>query len=337
MKRTVMLFAMFSFILASWVVADDEITGAVSDADSPHIAALTSKVCDENPYALCYVFCGPTWNFNIAPSAGCHFESDSDYYVSASAATIDFGSGEAYQAPGDPIALFGPFNVDASGNYSCGTITEISSGDFEGTINNADARFIAIDSIKMQIEHHYLGQNISSGEDIDYFGSAYVAALENLTPIGGGAYTYRMEGVASGAKRVTFFSDANNNSALDGGEQTYVVSRDVGVVGHQYDDSVDVDLLALEALEKAPIPASVEMRAQPNPFNSAVSIIIMGFTEGDRLTIRDFRGCVVNEFPAEPCIVWDAHDRNGAAVPSGVYFATLKKNTRVRARICLIR
>ena len=226
---------------------------------------------------------------------------------------------------------------DASGNYDCGTITEISSGDFEGTINNADARLIAIDSIKMQIEHHYLGQNISSGEDIDYFGSAYVAALENLTPAGGGTYTYRMEGVASGAKRITFFSDANNNSALDSGERTYVVPRDVGVVGHQYDDSVDVDLLALKALEKAPIPTSIEIRAQPNPFNSAVSIIITGFSEEDRLIIRDFRGCVVNEFPAEPCIVWNAQDRSGKVVPSGVYFASLKKEPSIQTRICLIR
>ncbi len=317
------------------VVSAETITGSVIEGGSPHIAAVSPKVCDENPNDICLFLCSTPWSFSIDPPTDCHFSPDTDYFVSTSVPTIS-GS-DAYQAPGDPVALVGPFHVDVSGNADLGSFHEITSGGFSGTIYNADAKFVVIDSIKILIEHHYLGQNLSSGDPIDYYGSPTVVSPESVTPLGGGDYSYNITGFPSGGKRITFFDDANGNNALDAGELTAELGRDVGIVGEQYDDSVDVDLLTLHIAQKSVRPKTTLLTAAPNPFNSTVQINIANFLPGEHLFITDVSGKIVKIMCAEKHLVWDAKDDNGDVVPTGVYFAALEHSRNIRVRMCLIK
>ncbi|MCD6417941.1 hypothetical protein J7M00_04075 [bacterium] len=331
MKKVILFLISFIFL----VFADNEITGTVIEGGSPHFAALSPKMCGENRNDICMFFCGTPWSFTITADDACPFSPDSDYYVSTSVPTIS-GS-EAYQAPGDPVALVGPFHVDAYGNADLGSFHEITSGGFEGTIYNADAKMIPIDSIKILIEHHYLGQDISSGEDINYYGSPTVVSPQHITSIGGGNYTYDVTDFPSGGKRVTFFNDANGNDALDAGELATTIDRDVGIVGEQYDDSIDVDLATLKVAQKSVIPINATMTAAPNPFNSTVRINISNFSPDDHILIKDITGRTIKILPAEREIIWDATDQNGNYVSTGIYFVFLEKDRSVRVRICLVR
>ena len=332
MKKGILIF------LFIWMLSfSDTITGtAGGPGGSPHIAALSPKVCDDNPYDLCFFFCSSPWDFSITPpNETCHFSPDTEYYVSTS---VPSGSGsEIYQSPGDPVALVGPFHVDASGNADLGTFTEITSGGFEGTIYNADAKFISIDSIKILIEHHYLGKDLTADTSIDYYGSPTVISLESLTPLGGGNYHYAITDFPSGGKRVTFFDDANNNNTLDAGELATTIDRDVGIVGEQYDDSVDIDLSTLKVNTRGTIKPEIYITATPNPFNSSLKIWVSTFAQGENIIIRDLLGRVIAKYPAKHSIVWNGMDKNGVQMPSGVYFVSLSKHPITIKKVWLIR
>ena len=331
----IMKKAILVLLFIAVVVFAETITGSVIEGGSPHIAALSPKVCDENPYDMCIMFCGSPWGFSITPPTDCHFSPDSEYFVSTSVPTIDGSS--AYQSPGDPVALVGPFHVDASGNANIGSFHEITSGGFEGTIFNADAKFVAIDSIKILIEHHYLGQDISSGDPIDYYGSPTVISPESLTPIGGGDYSYNITSFPSGGKRITFFNDANNNNTLDTGELATILERDVGIVGEQYDDSVDVDLSTLKINTRRTIKPEICITVSPNPFNSSLKIWVSNFEQGENIIIRDIIGRTIAKYPAEHSILWNGIDQNGEQVPSGVYFVSISNHPITITKAWLIR
>lgn len=324
------MYRLFSTLLLGLLLfsltGTDEITGTVGNGNFLDFVVLSPKVCGENVFTVLTCF-WPPCDFTLSPPSGCSFCDTFDYWV-----TVVDDDGDTIQEPGEPIALYGPFNVDPlTCSYAIPeTLEEITSGGFEGTIYNA-TKTIPIDSLMINIYHHYIGSSADT-----YMLETTLAPM-NLTPIGGGNYTYQMTGISSGAKHIEFFSDGNGNGILDPGELATLIERDVPVVGNQYDDSVDIDMTALSVNKEVHKPDDRIIKAVPNPFNSTVMLFISRVIYGDRLFIKDISGRLVREFNVAPSIIWDGTDRNGAVVPCGIYFATLERNREARVRIWFIK
>ncbi len=322
------------------------VTGTSTCGGSPRIAAITSDVCGEKPYAMCTMFCASNWNFTINPPSGCSFDPDSEYYVTSSKPYINMGTMDAYHRPGDPIALFGPFFI-VGGNYACGNVTEITSGGFSGIISGTLESGIPISEVKLYIQHHYLGQNITAGTPIDYFGADSVRTFSSTTDLGGGNYRYTRTGFSSGAKRVIFFWDMNSNNTMDAGEVIDTargregLPRDVGIVGHQNDDSVNVDLHHYKINEQLrALPVASNIRLAPNPFNSTLAIHVenpAAGVAGDEIQIFDMRGEMVKTLAAASTVIWDGTDKNNVDLPTGIYFVRLASNHKTHQKAWLIR
>ncbi|HDG68001.1 MAG TPA: T9SS type A sorting domain-containing protein [candidate division Zixibacteria bacterium] len=320
MKRAI---AGILFIFVALAGAD-QITGSCDNYQFLDIVVLSPKVCDERVYDV-LLFSG---NFTLSPPEGCSFCADPpvEYYVSIA----HDDDGDTIQDPGEAVCLYGPFYVDESCNHYCGdTLHKITEGGFEGYIYNA-TKMIPIDSIKINIYHHYVGSSVDTFE----YEATY--PLMNLTDLGGGTYHYQMTGIPSGGKKVEFFCDSNGNDTLDPGELATMIDREIPIVGNQYDDSVNIDLSTLRVKESVPLP-NRKIMASPNPFNSAVKIVCVGVNSGDHIVIRDIEGRVINRFSAAGVVVWRGNDLNGNSVPSGIYFATIEEDTRTITKIWLIR
>jgi len=330
------------FIMLGLVIAGT-ITITTSTGGTPHAATVDEDDCGENPYDICLSLCGSgARDFDISTDPAC-FNPDSEYFVGTSVPTNPGGL-EYVHYPGDPIALAGPFHTDDDGNASLGTVDEITSGGFEGTVFNDVIGTVSMDKVKLQIEHHYLGMDLATMDLIDYFG-----ALEVLSPSytdnGDDTYSYAITGYPSGAKRVTFFIDENSNNTLDGGELFYIVigddseQRDIGIVGEQYDDSVDCSIPAMLDIEEKLVvkPEAPMIRVSPNPFNSALNISLSNFKHNDRIVIRDFSGKTVQRIDPATIVTWDGKDVSGMDVPSGIYFVGFENKPQIQVKAWLIR
>ncbi len=327
MRRCFAFVALFCAIVG-FAFADETITGTVANSTFLDFVVLAPEVCGENVFTVltCCLIGECVCDFSLSPPSGCSFCDTFGYWV-----TVVHDDGDTVHEPGEPLALYGPFDVDSA---TCDfaipeTLVKITEGGFEGTIYNAtDAD---IDSVMINIYHHYIGGSVDS------YALEITLPPQNLTPLGGGAYHYQMTGISSGGKRVEFFSDANGNGILDPGERATVIERDIPITGNQYDDSVDVDLTMLSVKGSPPKPLEVVLSASPNPFNSSVSIFVRRFVRGERVLIRDLCGRVVRRIPAATKVVWDGKDQFGNRLPSGMYMVTLERDKGAWVRVWLIR
>lgn len=319
MKGKVMMFLALFLALAS----ADQITGSCDNHQFLDFVILSPKVCDSTVYDI-LTFSG---DFTLEPPSGCSFCADTpvEYYVSVA----HDDDGDTIQDPGEPVCLYGPFYVDASCNHYCGdTLHKITEGGFEGYIYNATST--SIDSILINIYHHYVGSSVDTYE----YEATY--NLMNVTDLGGGTFHYQMTGIPSGGKHVEFFYDANGNGSLDPDEPATMLDRQIPVVGNQYDDSVNIDLTTLR-VKGSPPKVVQKILALPNPFNSSVRIVCLGVGPGDRVVIRDIEGRVVKEYPAGGVIVWDGTNQDLRPVPSGIYLVTVNNKLNTLQKIWLIR
>jgi len=83
---------------------------------------------------------------------------------------------------------------------------------------------------------------------------------------------------------------------------------------------------AVENQNGNPLPQGLSLSAYPNPFNSKI-IVNYSSSEGGDLRIYDNSGQLVRNFKIEKGgngnVVWDATDKKGQKVTTGVYFARL--------------
>ncbi len=307
-------------------VFGDQITGSCDNHQFGDLVILSPKVCDETVYDILF-FSG---SFTLEPPEGCSFCSDSeviDYYVSIA----HDDDGDTIHDPGEPVCLYGPFQVDASCNHYCGdTLHKITEGGFEGYIYNA-TKMIPIDSIKINVYHHY------KGASMDTFEYEATYNLMNLTDLGGGTYHYQMTGIPSGGKHIEFFCDSNGNGVLDPGELATMIDREVPIVGNQYDDSVNIDLTTLKATEKVPLPEKRFITVAPNPFNSSVKIVAVGTNPEDKIVIRDINGHIVREFGATGVVIWHGTDEYNKQAPSGIYLITIDNDPTTLEKVWYIK
>ncbi len=307
----------------------DQITGTVDNGEFFDFVVLSPKVCDTDVWTILVCF-SPPCDFTLEPPSGCTFchpDTDYDYWL-----TVVHDDGDTIHEPGEPISLYGPFDVDPTTcDYAIPEpLHKDTIGGFEGTIYNA-TKTVPIDSIMINIYHHYIGGSS------DTFIYETTLAPMNLTPIGGGNYTYRMEGISSGGKRVEFFSDANGNGVLDPGELATTIDREIPITGNQYDDSVDVDLTMLSIISQVPKPCENLISAYPNPFNTTVEIRCGLVLPGEKIIIRDILGRTVKTLVASDKTIWDGTNNAGRSVSTGLYFITLSKSSRGGVKLWLIR
>ena len=320
MKKIIVVLLLIPLIMLA-----DQITGYCDNYSFLDFVVLSPEVCGENVFTI-LTFSG---SFTLEPPTDCSFcnpESLIDYYV-----TVTHDDGDTVNEPGEPLALYGPFNVDGSCNHSCvEDLHKITEGGFEGEIYNA-TKMISIDSIMINIYHHYIGSGVDT-----YMLETTLAPM-NLTDLGGGIWHYQMTGISSGGKLVEFFSDANANGTLDPGELATPIDRDVPITGNQYDDSVDVDLTTL-VVKNSDVPKpGVFIKVGPNPFNSSLRIFVNNFTEGDRIIIRDISGKTIANYPADDVIIFDGTDTQHNKIPSGMYFVNIQNKPATMVKVWYIR
>jgi len=93
--------------------------------------------------------------------------------------------------------------------------------------------------------------------------------------------------------------------------------------------------------EKSVKPEKFDLRAYPNPFNSAVSIEIYGVDDNAELDIFDINGRTIRGYELNSKsnkIIWNGMDSDGGNCPSGIYFARVSGgNKHIVKRLMLIR
>lgn len=312
-----LLFVMVGIITA------DQISGTLNGCQSFDVVVLSPDVCGETVYKIFIPFISPCPNFNLTPPSGCSFCYDTHYYLTAAR-----DDGDTIHEPGEPLSLYGPFNVDASCNHTGVSLTMITRGGFAGYICNASklVSLATVDSIKIKLYHLYKPKD-SSGYDT-------TVSLQNLVNLGGGTYHYQITNIRSGGKAVEFFKDLNMNGLLDTGEPSTVFSESIAIAGNHYDSLVNLDLTVLNVQEEVKPTEMSVFYANPNPFNASIEFHL---DDCGNILLYDLFGRIVNKISVCPDGIWDGKDFLGKQMPSGMYLAVPQTLPDKRLKIWLLR
>jgi|GEM_PF-1856707 len=233
-------------------------------------------------------------------------------------------------ASGDPFAarIFPP--VIPTGGVATGVdLTLFSSGCIGGNISYSGP----YDDVYINVYDYY---------------SLPEPSLESTHYIG--RRSYLVEVIPSGPKRVQAFADINGNGRFDEGEPNgfyempFVGIDIVLVTGNISSSGINITIQSTDIQEEVERPAETAISAYPNPFNSAVTISVDGYSRENgnppvQIEIFDLAGRRVAEIPVGeglPAFPLDGNSENGSAqghspttsefiwtppasLPSGVY------------------